>query len=172
MRPWARRSSAPPEAVARLALERGERVLASAQDRHGRWHHGTDRALHLSAESGDRRIPWERVDHATWDRDSERLLVVEIADFGEQQPQAALDFEDPGRLLPLIRERVTASIVLTRNEPVEGSRGIKVIGRRSPTRRGDVVWSFWLDKGLDPADPRVRDALDRGLAQAQAELPA
>ena len=110
------------------------------------------------------------MDRASWDEDSERLDVVEVADFGERQPRHRLALHDPRRLLDLVRERVTASVLLTRHVPVAGSRGIKVVARRSPTRQGDVIWSTWLDDGLDPADPGVRRAVDEGLEAARAEL--
>jgi hypothetical protein len=61
-------------------------------------------------------------------------------------------------------------VLLTRHVPVSGSRGLKVVARRSPTRQGDVVWSTWLGEGLDPADPEVARAVDEALAAARAEL--
>jgi len=169
---WRRSSHGVPATVrASLRLAPGERVLAGAADDAGSWAVGTDRALHLPAAAGDWRVlPWEEVDRAGWDEDSERLEVVEIADFGEPQPRHRLALRDPLRLLDLVRERVTASVLLTRNVPVAGSGGIKVVARRSPTRQGEVTWSTWLDQGLDPSDPGVRRAVDEGLAAARAEL--
>jgi len=150
-------------------LTTGERVLAGAVDGDGRWHVGTDRALHLA--DGERwcRVPWERVDRAGFDDETERLRVVEVADLGQPEPTHVLALVEPRRLLDLVRERVTASVLLTRNVPVGGSRGVKVVARRAPTG-GPVEWSFWLDPGLDPADPRVRAAIDAGRAVAEAEL--
>lgn len=160
----------PGEVRAGLDLARGERVLAAAQDTAGRWHVGTDLALHVATADGTRRLPWQRIDRASWDPDDRRLVVVEVADFGQPEPRTSLAVEGPGRLLELVRERVTASVLLTRNVPVEGSRGIKVIARRSPTGGGDIDWSFWLDRRLDPGDPAVQQAAERGLAEARSEL--
>lgn len=144
-------------------------MLASAADDDGRWHVGTDRALHLADGDGWRRVPWERVDRASFDDETERLRVVEVADFGQPEPAHVLALVEPRRLLDLVRERVTASVLLTRHVPVAGSRGVKVVARRAPTG-GPVEWSFWLDKGLDPEDPRVRSAIDEGRAAAESEL--
>lgn len=159
----------PAEVRHRLALEARERVLAGAVDEAGDWHVGTDRALHVASGAGWRRLPWERVDRADFDDESGRLRVVEVADFGEQEPTYELALVDPRRLLELVRERVTASVLLSRNVPVAGSRGVKVVARRSPIG-GPVEWSFVLDDGLRPDDARVVAAVAAGRADAEAEL--
>lgn len=161
-----------PDAVRdRLALDAGERVLAGAADAvaDGAWHVGTDRALLVATGDGWRRVPWERVDRARFDDDAERLEIVEVADFGEPEPTHLLLLAEPQRLLDLVRDRVTASILLSRNVPVPGSRGVKVIARRSPVG-GPVEWSYWLDRGLRPDDPAVRFAIAAGRADAESEL--
>ena len=159
----------PAEVRRRLALEPGERVLAGAIDSAGDWHVGTDRALHLASGAGWRRLLWERVDRAGFDDESGRLRVVEVADFGEPEPTYDLALVEPRRLLELVRERVTASVLLSRNVPVAGSRGVKVVARRSPVG-GPVEWSFLLDDGLRPDDPRVVAAVAAGRDDAEAEL--
>jgi hypothetical protein len=153
-----------------LDLVPGERVLAGAPDSDGVWVVGTDRALHIGVGQPARKLAWEQIDRASWDEETERLVVVEVADFGMPQPRHELAVRDPRRLLDLVRERVTASVLLTRHVPVSGSRGLKVVARRSPTRQGDVVWSTWLGEGLDPADPEVARAVDEAVAAARAEL--
>ena len=77
--------------------------------------------------------------------------------------------EDPALLLQLVRERVTASIVLQRRVPVRDPLGLTVIGRRSPVG-GPVAWMHAYDPGLDPDDPEVAAVADLALAQAQAEV--
>ena len=62
---------------------------------------------------------------------------------------------EPQALLQLVRERVSASVVLQRGRIVEGKRGLKVIGRRSPAG-GPIRWMFEYDDGLDPDDPGLR----------------
>ncbi len=165
-----RRTPAVPDEVRRrLALDADERVLASAADVDGGWHVGTDRALHVAADDSWHRVRWERVDRASFDDETGRLHVVEVAQLGEPEPTHVLELVQPRRLLDLVRDRVTASVLLSRNVPVEGSRGVKVIGRRAPSG-GAVEWSFWLSRGLESDDPKVRAAIDQGLADAQAEL--
>ena len=77
--------------------------------------------------------------------------------------------EDAVDLLGLVRERVSASVVLQRRVPVSGKRGFLVFGRRPP-RGGEVAWAFELDEGVDPDDPAVRETMDRALADAQGSL--
>lgn len=159
-----------PEVWRQLPTAPGERPLTAAHDADGGWLVGTDRALYLDADDGWRRLPWHRIDHARWDRDTERLVVVEIADFGEPQPRHEIAMTEPGSLLELVRERVTASILLTRHVPVPGSRGLQVVARRSPVADGEVDWSVRLADSLDPSDPEVARAVEQAIVEAGDEL--
>ncbi|MGH3358974.1 MAG: hypothetical protein ACRDO7_09220 [Nocardioidaceae bacterium] len=169
MRLTPRRETVPADVRSALSLARGERVLAAGKAVDGVWLVGTDRSLYIGADPYTE-IPWERVERATWDQDESALVVEEVADFGEPQPRHVAQLAEPRRLLELVRERVTASILLTRNVPVEGTRGIKVVARRSPLRHGEVQFSFWLADGIDPDDQAVREASRRGVAEAREEL--
>ena len=120
----------PAEVTRALPLEPGESVLAAAVDASGRWYAGTAFALLVPEEDGWRRIPWETVERASWDRESEQLLVVETADFGQPEPVHRAALTEPERLLELVRERISASVVVKPFEPVEGKRGITVSARR------------------------------------------
>lgn len=159
----------PADVRQQLRLEVGERVLAGATDASGGWTVGTDRALHLAHGEGWRRLPWERVDRASFDDETEQLQVVEVADFGLPEPTHVLVLIEPRRLLDLVRERVTASVLLSRHVRLPDSGGAKVIARRSPVG-GPVEWSFWLADDVAPDDSQVRAALDLALADAEAEL--
>lgn len=119
---------------------------------------------------GDERIGWEDVESADWDLDTSVLRVAEVGTWGEQRPVHELSFEEPGRLLELIRERVTASVVLQRHVPVRGRRGLFVIARRSPAGDAPIRWIFEYQDGIDPDDPVVRLAAAAGLAAAQDEV--
>jgi hypothetical protein len=164
------RSAPPAEVVRALPLTSGESVLASAQDGDGRWYVGTARALLLPLDDGWHRLPWESIDRAAWDRDTERLVVVETADFGEVQPTYRAWLPNPERLLRLVRERITASVVVKVFEPVRGKRGITVSGRRSPHSDDPPQWSVLVDPGLDESSEDVRAAARRALAAAESQL--
>lgn len=183
---FGRKAKVSTEVTADAGLAPRDSVLAAARAEDGTWLLGTRDALVLvparSAGGGGegppaeamtgavRTIPWERVETADWDRDLSRLRVSEVADFGRERPVHMLTVLDPGSLLPMIRERVTASVVLQRRVVISGKRGLTVIARRPPRGRGEIAWAYMLDDGIDPTDPLVAEAAERGLRAAQEEL--
>jgi len=168
---FARADRAPALVVDRAGLARGEKVLAFANDGE-RWLLGTRLALVLvgAGEGGATvRLAWQDVQAADWDKDESRLRVTEVGEFG--RPRAAYEFslEQPALLLQLIRERVTASVVLQRGFLVSGKSGFRVIGRRAPDG-GPTSWMHEYDAGVDPDDPGVAQAAAEALAQARADV--
>ena len=112
----------------------GEQVLASAAAPAGAVA-GTRDALYLP---GGRRIPWEQVEAADWDLESETLTCRRGRHLGAGRARRTpSSSSEPGRLLQLVRERVTASVVLQRHVAVLGRRGVRVIARRAPTGSRD-----------------------------------
>ena len=168
--PPKKRFRLPSDVRAQLPLDHHERALAWANDRSGRWYVGTDRALHLANGDGFRRIGWEQVERADWQRDTSTLSVVEVSPWGEPEPRTDIEVDDPGQLLELLRERVTKSVVVTIFARVRGRAGLSVVGRRSPVGDGPIVWSYLLAEGLDPTDPEVVDVAERTLQEAEQEL--
>lgn len=168
MRLFSRAGAPPADVVARAGLRRGERVLAAATTADG-WVLGTVRHLVLLTPDEVRTIPWERVEDAAWDAESSTLRVSEVGEYAAPRPSYDLVLGDPDLLLQLVRERVTASIVLQRRVPVRGRRGLVVIGRRSPVG-GPISWMHAYDAGVDPEDPEVVVVADLALAQARAEV--
>lgn len=161
----------PKDLAASLDLAPRERVLAVARSADGKWYAGTSLALYLPGSSGGyRRLAWEQIERAEWSRDSDRLAVVEVASWGEREQVTVVQVEEPGRLLELIRERVTKSVLCTLYAPVKPKAGLTVVARRSPSGRGPVTWSYLLSPGLDPADPDVIVTADETLARAQREI--
>jgi hypothetical protein len=147
-------------------LATGERPLATSTTADGVTVAGTRDALHI----GDLRLPWEVVEKAEWDADSSTLTVTEVGSWGEVRPVHTLVVADPGRLLELVRERVTASVVLQRFVPVHGRRGLFVIARRAPRGNQPLQWVYEFQEGVDPDDPRVRRAAEAALEQARHDV--
>jgi hypothetical protein len=160
----------PADVLARADLDRGERVLAAAPAADGTWLLGTRTGLVLVEPCETMRIPWERVERAEWDRDTDRLRVSEVGEYGARRPVHVLEVTEPGRLLAFVRERVTASVVLQRRVTVSGRRGLTVLARRPPTGTGEIAWAYEFDAGVDPDDPQVRDLAEAGLRAAAEEL--
>jgi len=154
-----------------IEVEPGERLLAWAPLVDGGWAAGTRDALYLPAA----RVPWEQVQAADWDRDAGRLRVSEVGTWGEPRPLHVLTIpdsaaKDADRLLQLVRERVTASVLVSRHVPVTGRRGVRIVARRAPSGRSDVTWLYEYDEGIDPADPFVRAAAETALEASRADV--
>ncbi|MGN6576441.1 MAG: hypothetical protein ACTHKG_12195 [Nocardioides sp.] len=177
MRLFARDTAAPAAVVARAALPAGERVLAATRARDGRWLLATRRRLVIvlpDEVEPDRvtepdRIGWEQVEAADWSRDEDRLRVSQVGEYGEPRPVHEFVLDDPGKFLPLLRERVTSSVVLQRRVVVRDKQGLFVVARRVPDT-GEITWAYELDAGLDPDDPEVRRLAELGLQAAAEEL--
>lgn len=160
-----------------IRVERGERLLAHASAPDAVVG-GTRDALYLVRSRGGGalgleetvRIPWEEIQAADWDQDAETLRVTEVGSWGEPRVEHRFTLTEPALLLQLVRERVTASIVLQRHVPVAGRRGVRVIARRAPHGDQPVVWLYEYDEGVDPDDPAVRRAAEAALAAAQLEV--
>jgi hypothetical protein len=166
-----RRGTTVPAGVsARAGLGPGDAVLAAAVADDGTWLLGSRDALVLVNDEGALRLPWERVETVDWDRDESRLRVSEVGEFGQVRPVHSLTVPDPGLLLPMVRERVTASVLLQRRVPVSGRLGVLVVARRPPRGRGEITWAVEYDAGLDPDDPMVAWAAADGLRTTQDEL--
>ena len=144
----------------------GERVLAWTEVTTGEVLAGTREALYL----GGTRLAWEDVEAADWDRETQVFRVVEVGTWGEVRGEHRFVIGEPRRLLELVRERVTASVLLVRHVPLEGRRGLRVIARRSPAGDRGVRWLYEYDAGIDPGDPVVRLAAENALADARSEV--
>jgi hypothetical protein len=169
MRRFLPRTTSLPEHV-RAAV--AAKVLASAEGVDGTWLVGTRDALVVVPAGGDRTVtlPWERVHRADWDVETSTLTVEPVQEYGAPVVPMVFEVPAPGPFLQLLRERVSASIVVQRRVVLERKRGITVIGRRPPSGSGEVTWAYELDRGIDPEDPAVRAAAEAGLREAQESL--
>lgn len=173
--PFKRSVRVPSSVLDAAVLEKGEKVLAGTANRDGSWLLGTRDALVIvpapvAVGAVQTRIPWQQVERADWSRDDERLRLNTVGEFGKVRPEYSFEIDDPGLLLELIRERVTASVVLQRRVPVSGKKGLIVIARRAPRGDGEITWAYEFDTGIDPDDPAVMAAARRGLEAAAEEL--
>ncbi len=149
-----------------VAVGPGERVLAACESVDGVVLAGTRDALYL----GTTRIPWEQVEAADWDNESDVFRVSPVGSWGEEKVSHSYALTAPARLLELVRERVTASVVLQRHVPVSRRRGVRVIGRRPPRGTGEIEWFLEYDEGVDPTDPAVQATCAAALAVARSDV--
>lgn len=139
-----RRGAKPtPEERATLALTHSERTLAFAHTIHRQPVAATRTALHTPG----RVIPWHTIAKAEW---AEPFLEI-VVSTGPRGELLRLEFEDPGRLPPVIRERVTDSVIISEHRTLPNGHGATFAARRLP---GDeIAWSVTFDSGVDPSDP-------------------
>ena len=139
----------------------------------------TDRDANSDAGSGAgsggggglRRVGWERFERAEWNAEKSMLQLWETAPFGMPMRHTDLVVDDPGRFGQLVRERINASVLVQRHVPLVGKRGVRVVGRRSPSAgEPEIVWSLVLDNGLDPDRPGLLDAAEAALRQVRDEF--
>lgn len=107
---------------------------------------------------GERVLPWEQIRSATWDADTAVLTVM------VGQDTIALAFGDGAdRLLALVRERITASVVLQRPFP-----GGRVVARRGLTGERTLAWQVEYDAAVPSRQDEA--AATAALAHARADV--
>ena len=149
--------------------EPGERLLTWGTGAAGQVL-ASNRAIYLPstgdfAAAGWTRLAWTSVDRATWE---EPEVVIEGRLEGSAR-RWRVRLSDAGRLPEVIRERVTASIVISEHVELVDGGGARIVGRRTD---GDtaVEWSVTFDPGLDPQDPALRAAAVTALADLRDSL--
>ncbi|MGC5011399.1 hypothetical protein ACLQ2R_11600 [Streptosporangium sp. DT93] len=140
-------------AEVRAAVVRGDRVLTYAEGPDG-YVIAADRALYL----GGARLPWFQVDRGTWDE--EGLTVVTT----DGRSHRAL-LPEPGRVPEAVRERVTASIVVSQYVPLDARGGVRLVARRADA--DELVWELVFDAGLDAEDPGLRALAEQALEETR-----
>lgn len=150
-----------PPAVDGLAP--GERVLASGTGPDGDVAATTHRLL-----LRDTSVAWTAVETASWDGDAQLLVVTEVPDARGRRLRHRVALEAPRRLVDVVREQVTQSVVVSRHVPVDGRRGIRVTGRRSPA--DEIVWTVQVDTGIDLRDPATKARVDAAVALVRNEV--
>ena len=146
------------------------RPLAAAEADDHTWVVCTRDACWLVDGEGAEEIPWERVHRAEWDQESATLRIEPVEAYGAPVHARTLVVPEPGPLLDVLRERVTASVLLQRRVDVQRRRGFTLIARRPPSRPGEVTWAYEIDPGLDPHAPEVAEAAARALREAEESL--
>ena len=140
----------------------GERLLAWGRDRSGAPTVVTTAALYLPDRSGYRRLPFDQIATAAWAED-----VLEVVLVGTAHETFRVGLDEPGEVPPVVRERVTSSIVLSEHVPLEGPLGALITARRVTGRDG-LRWSVVFDPGLDPADQELRRRADAAIADLRS----
>lgn len=147
-----------------LDLAARERILAWTDDGSGRPVVASDTGLHVQRSPPDySRFGWDQIERASYN--SGVLTVV----FGPDLGGATLRIPvGDGRDLPVVvRDRVTASVIVDRFVALDGEVGVRIVGRRGPS--GEIVWRADLDPEL-AANPSARAAADEALGEVRDEV--
>lgn len=160
-------STVPALVRAAVRLLRGERILAGAQDDHtGAWVVVTTWRLIVLTGTGQVQVdrPWLDVDAGSWDPDTASLSLTWVGGGRGLQWQLR-SRTGPGRVPETFRERVQASVVLTRQVDLGPRRSARVVIRKE-LRSRELTEQVLLSRGA-----RAEDAeLTREVALARAEL--
>ncbi len=148
----------------RLDVLPKERVLAWADDGAGRPVVATETALHMQRVPPEyARLGWDQIERASYEAGT--LTVV----LGESLGGATLRVPvGPERQLPVVvRDRITASVVVDRFVALSGDDGVRIVGRRGPD--GTIAWRVELDPALD-GDDAARTASQVAFDEVRAEV--
>lgn len=158
------RRTRPPEAVAAVALEPGDRRLAWALTTAGEPVVATERGLVLP---GRPRLDWGKVERAGWQRP--RLVVVEVAEVEGTGPTVELELAGDSTLPEVVHARVTGSVAWSTHARLHPSGGVRVVGRRSPGLEV-LDWQLVFDRDTDLDDPTVREQARQLLEGARRTI--
>ncbi len=187
---WSGRSvTLPTEVRPALGLRAGERQLAIAVRDPAGYAVATTRALLLvdADLAPASRLDWAEVLSVSWDT-AGRLDLVRADGTG-----LAVKLSEPGRVPEVVRERVMASIVVSRHVAIPAAaahgstvpvsaastsaasridpapRGARLVARRDPEQAG-IRWQVVLDPGVDGSDPSVIEQLGAELDALRRDL--
>jgi hypothetical protein len=158
-----RRPKFPDDVRQQLDLRDRERILAWADDGAGRLVVASERALHLQRQPpAYARITWDQIERASYD---DGVMTVTLTpDLSSSTLRVPVGVEPD--LPVVIRDRVTASVVMDRFVALVGDRGVRIVGRQGEQ---GVRWRADLDPKL-AEDQHVVSEVQRLLIEAQTEV--
>jgi hypothetical protein len=151
--------------AAELNIPRGERIRAigiGPKTYEPRDVMATDRGIYFATETGSAHMRWEEIAKATWEQPWLTITSVK----GER---TKLYLDPSGEIPPVVRDRVTASVLVRERVPLDIGGSVVCIGRREPLG-DDISWILEFGSEEDSQDPRIRDSADRALAELRATL--
>ena len=163
-----RKSRLPDDVVARVGLNRGERVLVWITDPDGRYLVATESDLILQRRPpAYARIGWETIEHAAFKAGYLHLLVAEDSDL-DQTTALQIPAGDDINLPIVVRDRVTASIAVNEHVDLEGELGVRVVARRRAGQDA-LIWGFRTDSKLQ-LTPELRSRAEQAVRDVRASL--
>ena len=149
---------------AALGVRKGERIMATGlgpKTYQPAVVIATDQAIYYGA-SIPVRLEWPEIAKAQWEQPWLSLVTVN----GER---IKLHLDPAGELPPVVRDRVTASVLIRERVPLDIGGTVVCVGRREPAS-DHVTWLLEFDPDSDPTDPHISASADRALAELRATL--
>ena len=155
-----------------LGVPKGERIMASGMGP-AKYQPpvviATDRALYFSGADADAsadakpvRLAWTEITRAGWE---EPWLTIDTV-HGEK---ITLHLDPAGELPPVVRDRVTASVLIRERVPLDIGGSVVCVGRREPGS-DRVMWLVEFDPDTDVQSTEIRASADRALGELRATL--
>ena len=160
---WGRGRPGKPEDVAQREAVHG-RALAWGRTEQANAVIATATGLVIAGEP-DQVLPWHLIDHAAWEPPD---LAGRSRDAQGVAGSARITLAEHGELPPVIRQRVTRSVVASRRVLLVGDAGAVLAARRD--HAGTISWTVVFDAGLDPRDPHLQQAARDALAEFRRSL--
>jgi len=122
----------------------------------------TDKALYFATTTQPDRIEWPEIAKAIWE---DPWLEVTT----NRNVLIKLHLDPCGDLPPMVRDRVTASVLFRETLTLDNGGTITAIGRREPDRT-EVSWLIEFHGELDPNDPLTAQGADTALRELRNTL--
>lgn len=148
-----------------LNVPKGERIMATALGPKAYEPAvviATDKALYFATNTEPDRISWTQIAKANWE---EPWLEITT----NQDVVIKLYLDPCGQVPPMVRDRVTASVLFRETLTLDIEGTITAIGRREPNST-EISWLIEFHGDLDPSDPLTAASADRALAELRNTL--
>lgn len=155
--------SAPADLRDRLGIPARERLLAWGGA--SRMVAATERALYV--EEPRERLGWDVVTKATWDDPA--LAVHVAAHDGRPARTLRLTVEQSGDLPAAVRDRVTASVVVSELVDLGDGARARMVARRAGDH-APIRWTVVFESGLPADDPELQARATAALAELRSTL--
>jgi hypothetical protein len=151
--------------VSEPTLRRGERPLAhgNLDAAEGESAVATAKALYVHG----RVIPWDQILKATWEEPWLTLNISDEAYRGSEQMR--LQLQDSRKFLDVVRDRITASVIVTDRRTLPGG-AVATFAARRRSQDGSVHWTVVFDGSPDTSDPQLRAEAESVLADLRGSL--
>lgn len=148
-----------------LGVTRGEHIMATGKGPETYQPPAviaTDHALYFATATEPTRLPWISIARASWE---DPWLVLHTVT-GEK---ITLHLAPAGELPPVVRDRVTASVLIRERVALDSGGTVVCVGRREPGS-DTVTWLLEFDADTDSSSPEIRASADRALTELRATL--